>query len=161
MTARLPTLAINPSDKDAVRFWLKVDQKGDDECWRWLAAIGQPDGYGRFAIGSRTYLAHRVAYTISRGPITDEMQLDHLCRHHECVNPAHLEEVSHAENVRRGSAGLVIAEHQRSKTHCPQGHPYDGENTYFAKRSGRANPERQCRRCRAAASRRYLQRKAG
>lgn len=41
-----------------------------------------------------------------RGPIPDGLQLDHLCRNPSCVNPAHLEIVTGAENIRRGKAKL-------------------------------------------------------
>jgi hypothetical protein len=33
--------------------------------------------------------------------------------------------------------------HELNKTHCPQGHPYSGENLYVVPRSGK----RQCRKC--------------
>lgn len=36
------------------------------------------------------------------GAIPTNMDLDHLCRNPICVNPDHLEPVTHLENVRRG-----------------------------------------------------------
>ena len=71
------------------------------------------------------------------GPIKYPQELDHLCKVRHCVNPEHLESVAHAENVRRGNGGQNWA----AKTHCPQGHPYDEENTRVI--SGR----RVCRTC--------------
>lgn len=147
------------------RFWSKVDRSGPvpearpelGPCWIWTAAVSQPDGYGRVGVGDRVMLAHRVSYTISVGPIPAQRQLDHLCRRRECVNPGHLEPVTHQENVARGEAGAVKAAMQAAKTHCPQGHRYDEQNTYVARRKNRA-PDRQCRKCRAAAARRYQQR---
>jgi hypothetical protein len=38
-----------------------------------------------------------------------------------------------------------LADHNRRKTHCPQGHPYDEANTYHAKRGQRT--QRMCRAC--------------
>ena len=35
------------------------------------------------------------------GPIPDGREIDHLCRNHRCVNPDHLEPVTHLENMRR------------------------------------------------------------
>lgn len=55
-------------------------------------------------------------------PFPEGLEPDHLCRVRSCVNVAHIEPVTHAENVRRSE--------RKTKTHCPQGHPYTAENTY-------------------------------
>lgn len=79
-------------------------------CWLWTAAVDK-DGYGLFYVGGgRNMLgAHRVAYMHFVGPIPDGEELDHVaekgCRFRNCVNPAHLEPVSHLVNVGRGRAG--------------------------------------------------------
>jgi hypothetical protein len=64
------------------------------------------------------------------------------------VRPAHLEPVPPGENTRRGKWG----NHQREKTHCPKGHPYDEANTrrYRHITGGMA---RQCRACHREATR--------
>lgn len=86
------------------RFWPKVDRRGPDECWPWLATLDRY-GYGTFHDGRRLTGAHRMAYELLRGPIPDGLELDHLCRTRGCVNPAHLEAVTHRENMGR-SRGL-------------------------------------------------------
>jgi len=43
--------------------------------------------------------------------------------------------------------------HQARKTHCPQGHQYDDQNTYYYQ------GERGCRSCRVDAARRYRAKK--
>lgn len=76
----------------------------DTGCWEWLGYIGKTDGYGRCNVGGRTTVAHRLFYEHHVGPVSPKHHVDHLCRVRHCVNPAHLEAVTHAENNRRGSA---------------------------------------------------------
>lgn len=122
-------------------------------CWEWAGAK-DPRGYGRVGIGPRkggTALVHRVVYQQVNGPVEDGLELDHLCRNPSCANPAHLEPVTHRENVRRGEAPGLLAARNASITHCPQGHEYTPENTYIPPgKSGR-----ECRTCRNAATRRW------
>jgi hypothetical protein len=110
-------------------------------CWEWTGAITRL-GYGNAYVGGRTMLAHRAVYEALVGPVPNGLTLDHLCRNRGCVNPAHLEPVTHRENVLRGEG--FAARHAR-KTHCPRGHPYDEKNTEWY-RGGRY-----CRACRTAA----------
>lgn len=131
---------------DETRFWMKVDASGD--CWEWTSSRGG-EGYGLFRVGGRSGSyrpAHRVAWEMLVGPIGGGLEIDHLCRNHGCVNPDHLEPVTHAENMRR--APWKAAEFQRAKTHCPKGHAYDEENTYInaGKRRCRACDRERCRR---------------
>lgn len=84
------------------RFWSKVNLLGPGGCWIWTAAVGA-HGYGVFGQGSRTYLAHRLSYGELMEPIPADLTIDHLCRVKRCVNPAHLEVVTRAENGRRAN----------------------------------------------------------
>lgn len=141
--------AIRPVDE---RFWEKVDKGGPDECWPWTAATGGSSGaYGvlAFKVNGRTIhqYAHRLAYELEIGPIAEGLEIDHLCRNPICVNPAHLEPVTHRENVLRGEA--TSAQNAR-KTHCIHGHLLSGANVAITKLG-----HRYCRACR------QLRRRAG
>jgi hypothetical protein len=82
-----------------VRFWRNV-RKGD-LCWNWAGSI-DVCGYGRLWDGTRTVRAHRFSYELLVGPIPEGLVLDHLCRNTRCVNPEHLEAVTHRDNLLRG-----------------------------------------------------------
>lgn len=118
-------------------FWSKVDKTG--ECWIWHGEIDRR-GYGRF----KRFLAHRISWSLSTST-ADFLGLDHLCRVHPCVNPAHLEPVTQRENTLRG---ISLAAVNARKTHCPAGHPYDEANTYVYR--GARHTRRCCRACNRA-----------
>jgi hypothetical protein len=75
-------------------------------CWVWQGRTDEL-GYGRLG---QSRLAHRAYYRMLRGPIPDDLELDHLCRNPTCVNPAHMEPVTHAENLRRGAGTKLTTE---------------------------------------------------
>lgn len=129
------------------RFFAKVDKDGPGGCWLWTGTLS-PKGYASFQHDTRNQFVHRTAYETWVGPIPEGLEIDHLCSVRNCVNPAHLEAVTHAENMARASA---------RKTHCVHGHEYTPENTCHPL----GNPgHRVCRTCRNAEARaRYQRRK--
>lgn len=122
-------------------------------CWLWNACRDQL-GYGSFGIGGRgkNRRAHIWAYEHFIGAIPEGLELDHLCRTRHCVNPWHLEPVTHRENTLRGISFVAL---NAAKTHCKQGHPLEGDNVKILKRGGRG-----CRTCYNQWNRDYRRRNA-
>jgi len=76
-------------------------------------------GYTSIRVGGKKRRGHVVTFMASGGTIPRGHELDHLCRNRACVNPAHLEAVSHKTNCLRGESFTA----QRSKwTECQRGH---------------------------------------
>lgn len=84
--------------------YVAEDRGHTTPCWTWQGKL-TPDGYA--CRGSWSNLEHRNVYVAAHGPIPEGHDLDHLCRVHACVNPAHLEVVTHAENCRRGNVATL------------------------------------------------------
>lgn len=82
------------------RMTARIDRQGDDECWPWLGSK-TAKGYGHLVVNRKSVYGHRWSYENHVGPIPEGMEIDHLCRNQSCVNPAHLEPVTTAENLRR------------------------------------------------------------
>lgn len=149
---------LTPEDVIALRErWLRLVDRTDG-CWRWVGFIGD-QGYGQFSHRVAGHMhggpAHRWGYELFAGPIPYGHDLDHTCcvagvcrggpecPHRACVNPAHMEPVTPLENTARAAPNRPIP-WQLRKTHCPQGHPYAGENLIPQ------GTRRQCRACRDA-----------
>ena len=74
------------------RFWEKVDRRGADDCWPWMAGRTE-DGYGKIsedAPSRKSLRAHRVSYELHHGSLTTNLEVQHSCNNPPCVNPAHL-----------------------------------------------------------------------
>lgn len=108
----------------------------DNGCWLYQGKIDS-HGYARYD----DKLVHRITYEDAFGPIPKGLEIDHLCRIRRCINPEHLEAVTHAENVRRGISGQVNRARMLARTHCARGHEWTPENTMQTPR------QRKCRAC--------------
>lgn len=130
---------------------------GDGGCILWTGYRAR-SGYAYITRDHVPMLAHRVAYEELVGPIPSGLTIDHLCRVRHCVNPEHMEPVTIGVNVRRRQLSAEARRgmaHNATRTHCPQGHPYDEANTYLDRKG-----KRYCRACRSlVAQHRYSPRR--
>lgn len=121
-----------------------------DKCWYWTAAL--KDGYGAFRTAKqKTVRAHKWYFERLNGSVRRGYELDHMCNHRNCVNPNHLDVVTHHENVKRAPIGKR-ALRKIIRTHCPSGHPYIPSNTYILP----STKERRCRICTKRSRQKWL-----
>ena len=138
-------------DELRARFYSRI--KKTDTCWLWVGSLSEK-GYGIFYHNYKTTRAHRMSLELSGSTIPHGMQIDHLCRVRNCVNPSHLQIVDAKTNVRRGVGVTAI---NAMKTACDSGHRLSAENTYIDKTSYKTS--RLCRACRAEAQKRYMKKR--
>ena len=91
-----------------------------NSCWIWKGR--KNSGYGIIQFEKKLYLTHRVFYELTQEHIPSGMEIDHLCKNTLCLNPSHLDIVTHRENVLRSNSVSGV---NSRKTLCPNGHPYD------------------------------------
>lgn len=116
-----------------------VDVNPITGCWEWNGGKN-PNGYGSYRANGKNMPAYKYSYELLVARVPKGLELDHLCRNPPCICPDHLEPVTHAVNQHRSP--ITLATINIVKTHCPHGHPYNEENTYY-----RPNGGRKCRVC--------------
>lgn len=107
-----------------------VDANG---CWLWPGYVTDR-GYGQLTCHGKTFSVHRWFYEQCRGPIPVWLESDHTCRVRRCVNPWHVDLVTHRVNLLRKPA---LIERMTSR-YCIYGHLFEG-----MKRDG----QRYCLKC--------------
>lgn len=111
-----------------LEYWsVRIVADSKSGCWLWTGPLFG-NGYARWAREDRFSGrgVHAVVWASIYGEPNDGLEFDHLCRVRRCVNPSHLERVTSKENTLRGVGPTAL---NKQKTQCPQGHPYDTDNT--------------------------------
>ncbi len=108
-----------PTARARRRFIAKIDASDQAGCWMWTASKDHR-GYGQFVLGPTPKRAHRVAVLWSGREIPDGYEVDHLCFKKACVNPAHLDIVTHGVNMFRAAmAGAMNRNRRRRRAELP------------------------------------------
>ena len=99
----MKTLEATQADRD--RFMTYVDQLPNG-CWFWMGARSRGKGnrkwYGSFRVGDKVVRAHRFASEVlGNDACPPGHHREHTCSFSMCVNPDHIEIVTHEENQRR------------------------------------------------------------
>lgn len=121
---------------DPAAFWSQVAVGGPDDCWPWQGALSS-SGYGNVkwdsgdGRGVRNQGAHRVAYSLEKGPIPLRRVLLHSCdvryrgiEYRRCCNPAHLEPGTHGDNARDRAEKHRGRGQSRGGVRPPEGRKY-------------------------------------
>lgn len=151
----------SPKTLNIDRFYSNFHPEPNSGCWIWTGRLATNRkmrkkgelGYGILSLlgNPKRVLAHRVSWELHRGPIPDDMQIDHVvCKLKCCVNPDHLQIITLLGNINQPDGGPTK---NRDKTHCPSGHEYSDGNTYYDRRG------RRCRICAKERNRRVYQEK--
>jgi hypothetical protein len=109
-------------------------------CVSWKGAH-DGKGYPHFSHEKRGHRVFRYLYETFVGPIPERHLLHHRCENKWCVNPFHGWPLTMSEHK-------AFAHPQLRATHCPNGHEFTVENTYWLKIKTRENNwQRKCRTC--------------
>jgi len=118
-----------------MRFWIKVDKRGEQDCWPWLASKTK-FGHGQFYSCGAVRGAHIFAYELQYGKVPEGQEIHHICKNPSCVNPLHLTPLTKSKHTSLQFLDI---------THCKRSHAFTPDNTGHYKNGGRY-----CKLCRKA-----------
>lgn len=104
---------------------IKARTVADGDCWRWTGRIR--DGYPYVSIAGKWFYVHRLSLMAKHGADLGSQHAHHICANTQCVNPDHLQPVTHRENVAemlaRQSYLARIRELEAALSEFAPGHP--------------------------------------
>jgi hypothetical protein len=132
--ARAGEIQLRPHNAD-VRERIKAYSTTDGGCIRWTGSH-KSDGYGTHWHDGKSWLVHRLVWTIENGPIPDGMQVDHKCHVRDCINVDHLRLLTNRENSehRSGPTKRNVSGHlgvTKRRTGYGASVNHDGKNIYL------------------------------
>ena len=142
-----------PSTPPYERFVNQYVPIPESGCWIWEGSMFRT-GYGKFQWRTKkTVSAHRAAWRLFNGNLSDDVMVLHKCDVRLCVNPNHLFLGDQSVNMQDCLAKGRWRKSDYSRKECKNGHVYTASTSRFW------NGVRICRVCDAEKSARYLQRK--
>lgn len=115
-----------------------------------------PNGYGTILLSNdKKSLVHRVAWSLFKGPIPEDLHVLHKCDVRNCVNPYHLFLGTNLDNIHDRIAKGRSRNQNIGKTLCKNGHPLAGPNLYVRP----TTKHRYCRICAKKSHDKYLAKK--
>lgn len=113
-----------------------------EDCWLYARVVDKR-GYGTISVWLKdekrmtTCCAHRVMYENMVGAIPEGLELNHLCEVKTCINPDHLEAITHKQNMWYSQPF--------GDNRCKRGHELTEDNVYTWYKN--TSLHRQCRKC--------------
>lgn len=121
-------------------FWARTDKSTNNECWLWNGTRHQR-GYGMMWHNNRNTRATHISLYLHNGEWPTYVM--HLCDNPPCVNPAHLKQATHEENMKDKVIKGRHHNQYKYRTHCSKGHEYIEGSYWFRK----GTTYRICREC--------------
>lgn len=88
----------NMNDEELVIWFYNQKNITESGCWEWTGVLN--GGYGQLSVRGKRILAHRFSLqTFLKRLIPSTLEVRHMCNNPKCINPEHLKEGTHSENM--------------------------------------------------------------